>query len=153
MSWHWGFFFLSNFFTCIDHRSRMTQIDSFEFHFYITSIKIKEWENIFSKNRIFRLVDYKKSFWSSVTRCMNDWWSIIIDHQWHHYIIPFCFVNFYFTLLFLPVQLWLFLGNVLILFLVAINEIRYRSLTKTRLFKYTENFTTKKWKLSDEKFW
>ena len=24
---------------------------------------------------------------------------------------------------------------------------------KTRLFKYIENFTTKKWKLSDEKFW
>ena len=29
-------------------------------------------------------------------------------------------------------------------------------ITKTRLFKYIENFTTKKkkkWKLSDEKFW
>ena len=27
-----------------------------------------------------------------------------------------------------------------------------QSITKTRLFKYIENFTTKKWKLSDEKF-
>ena len=26
-------------------------------------------------------------------------------------------------------------------------------ITKTRLFKYTENFTTKKWKFSDKKFW
>ena len=26
-------------------------------------------------------------------------------------------------------------------------------ITKTCLFKYTENFTTKKWKFSDEKFW
>ena len=26
-------------------------------------------------------------------------------------------------------------------------------ITKTRLFKYSENFTTTKWKLSDEKFW
>ena len=26
-------------------------------------------------------------------------------------------------------------------------------ITKTRLFKYIENFTTKKWKFSDEKFW
>ena len=26
-------------------------------------------------------------------------------------------------------------------------------ITKTRLFKYTEFFTTKKWKFSDEKFW
>ena len=26
-------------------------------------------------------------------------------------------------------------------------------ITKTRLFKYTENFTTRKWKFSDEKFW
>ena len=25
------------------------------------------------------------------------------------------------------------------------------SITKTRLFKYTENFTTKKWKFSDKK--
>ena len=27
------------------------------------------------------------------------------------------------------------------------------SITKTCLFKYTENFTTKKWKFSDKKFW
>ena len=26
-------------------------------------------------------------------------------------------------------------------------------ITKTRLFKYTENFSTKKWKISDKKFW
>ena len=26
-------------------------------------------------------------------------------------------------------------------------------ITKTRLFKYTENFTTKKWKFLDKKFW
>ena len=26
-------------------------------------------------------------------------------------------------------------------------------ITKTCLFKYTENFTTKKWKFSDKKFW
>ena len=26
-------------------------------------------------------------------------------------------------------------------------------ITKTRLFNYIENFTTKKWELSDEKFW
>ena len=26
-------------------------------------------------------------------------------------------------------------------------------ITKARLFKYIENFTTKKWKLSSEKFW
>ena len=26
-------------------------------------------------------------------------------------------------------------------------------ITKTRLFKYIENFTTKKWKFSDKKFW
>ena len=26
-------------------------------------------------------------------------------------------------------------------------------ITKTRLFKYIENFTTNKWKLSDEKLW
>ena len=26
-------------------------------------------------------------------------------------------------------------------------------ITKTSLFKYTEIFTTKKWKFSDEKFW
>ena len=30
---------------------------------------------------------------------------------------------------------------------------KYNYITKTRLFKYIENFTTKKWKLSDEKFW
>ena len=30
---------------------------------------------------------------------------------------------------------------------------KFISITKTRLFKYIENFTTKKWKLSDEKFW
>ena len=29
---------LSNFFTFIDHKSRMTQMDSFEFHFYITCL-------------------------------------------------------------------------------------------------------------------
>ena len=34
---------------------------------------------IFSKNRIFQLLDYNKSFWSSVTRGKNDWWSIIIS--------------------------------------------------------------------------
>ena len=28
-----------------------------------------------------------------------------------------------------------------------------RFITKTRLFKYTENLTTKKWKFSDKKFW
>ena len=28
-----------------------------------------------------------------------------------------------------------------------------QGITKTRQFKYIENFTTKKWKLSDEKFW
>ena len=26
-------------------------------------------------------------------------------------------------------------------------------ITKTCLFKYTENFTTKKWKFPDKKFW
>ena len=35
----------------------MTQIDSFEFHFY----KNKKWENIFSKNGIFWLDNYKKN--------------------------------------------------------------------------------------------
>ena len=29
----------------------------------------------------------------------------------------------------------------------------YIRITKTRLFKYIQNFTTKKWKFSDEKFW
>ena len=29
----------------------------------------------------------------------------------------------------------------------------YIYITKTCLFKYTENFTTKKWKFSDKKFW
>ena len=29
---------LSNFITFIDHKSRKTQIDSFEFHFYITCL-------------------------------------------------------------------------------------------------------------------
>ena len=28
-----------------------------------------------------------------------------------------------------------------------------KNITKTRLFKYTLNFTTKKWKFSDKKFW
>ena len=28
-----------------------------------------------------------------------------------------------------------------------------KTITKTCLFKYTENFTTKKWKFSDKKFW
>ena len=27
------------------------------------------------------------------------------------------------------------------------------NITKTRLLKYIENFTTKKWKFSDENFW
>ena len=29
----------------------------------------------------------------------------------------------------------------------------FTHITKTCLFKYTENFTTKKWKFSDKKFW
>ena len=29
----------------------------------------------------------------------------------------------------------------------------FSPITKTRLFKYTENFTTKKWKFLDKKFW
>ena len=29
---------ISNFFTFIDHKSRMTQIDSFEFHSHITCV-------------------------------------------------------------------------------------------------------------------
>ena len=29
----------------------------------------------------------------------------------------------------------------------------YLAITKTGLFKYTENFTTKKWKFSDKNFW
>ena len=28
-----------------------------------------------------------------------------------------------------------------------------QNITKTCLFKYTENFTIKKWKISDKKFW
>ena len=28
-----------------------------------------------------------------------------------------------------------------------------QSITKTSLFKYTENFTSKKWKFSDKKLW
>ena len=32
-------------------------------------------------------------------------------------------------------------------------EIWIRHITKTRLFKYIENFTTKNWKFSDKKFW
>ena len=28
-----------------------------------------------------------------------------------------------------------------------------QTITKTCLFKYTENFTTKKWKFTDKKFW
>ena len=34
-----------------------------------------------------------------------------------------------------------------------INEMYMHHITKTRLFKYNENFTTKKWKFSDKKFW
>ena len=29
----------------------------------------------------------------------------------------------------------------------------YAYITKTRLFKYIENFTTKNWKFSDKKLW
>ena len=29
----------------------------------------------------------------------------------------------------------------------------YNNITKTRLFKYTEHFITKKWRFSDKKFW
>ena len=47
----------------------MTKTDSFEFYFFITCLlKNKKWEKYVSKSRIFRLVDYKKSFRSSVTR-------------------------------------------------------------------------------------
>ena len=28
-----------------------------------------------------------------------------------------------------------------------------QNITKTRIFNYTENFTVKKWKFSDKKFW
>ena len=36
---------------------------------------------------------------------------------------------------------------------VSVILVFFVSITKTRLFKYIENFTTKKWKLSDEKLW
>ena len=72
----------------------MSQIDSFEFHFFYSYLflnnflsKIKREKNMFLKIRISRLVDYKKSFRSSVTRGKNHGWSIIIHHQWQHYII------------------------------------------------------------------
>ena len=32
------------------------------------------------------------------------------------------------------------------------HKVEMSNITKTRLFKYIENFTTKKWKLSDENF-
>ena len=32
-------------------------------------------------------------------------------------------------------------------------EQKYETITKTRLFKYIENFTSKNWKFSDKKFW
>ena len=32
-------------------------------------------------------------------------------------------------------------------------EFFIRNITKAGLFKYTETFTTKKWKFSDKKFW
>ena len=31
--------------------------------------------------------------------------------------------------------------------------IKYQNITKTRLFKYIENFTSKNWKFSDKKIW
>ena len=68
---------LSIFYTFTDHKSRMTQIDSFEFHFLITCYKIKREKNMFLKNRIFWLVYYKAFFQSTVTRGKSDWWFII----------------------------------------------------------------------------
>ena len=38
-------------------------------------------------------------------------------------------------------------------FLMIWLQIAIKPITKTRLFKYTENFTTKKWRFSDKKFW
>ena len=40
---------LSNFFTFIDHKSRMTQIDSLEFHFFITCLEKKVRKKMFLK--------------------------------------------------------------------------------------------------------
>ena len=40
---------LSNFLTFIDHKPRMTEIDNFEFHFYITCLKIKKCGIFFQK--------------------------------------------------------------------------------------------------------
>ena len=77
--------FFSTFFTFNDNKSKMAQIDSLIFHFYNLPIKIKKSEKNISKNRIFRLVDYKISFRSSVTTGKSDCWSIVIDHWRQHY--------------------------------------------------------------------
>ena len=36
---------------------------------------------------------------------------------------------------------------------MSISSLRVHSNTKTRLFKYIENFTSKNWKFSDKKIW
>ena len=63
----------------------MTQTDSFELNSLSLDYESKTWEKYVSKNRIVELVDYKKSFWSSVTRGKSDCWLIIINNQWQHY--------------------------------------------------------------------
>ena len=66
---------LSNLFVFIDHKSRIIKIDSFEFHFFITAYKNKKCEKHVSKNRLFRLVDYKKSsdYQSQETKVTDDY--------------------------------------------------------------------------------
>ena len=48
-------------------------------------------------------------------------------------------------------KITLFLSKTLTLFNFSFESSVYGSITKTRLFKYTENFTTKNWKFSDKK--
>ena len=52
---------------------------------YNLPIKMKREKNRFLQIEVFQFVDYKTSFWSSVTRGKSDWWSVITDRQWQHY--------------------------------------------------------------------
>ena len=59
---------LSNIFTFTGHKFKLTETNMLVFHFCNLPIKIKTEKIYLSKNRFFRLVDYKNSFRSSVTR-------------------------------------------------------------------------------------
>ena len=83
-----------------------------------------------------------------LTHCLMDYWLIFFpDLTWLHSPVN---VTYVLRAPLSPLESFMFLENAMV-HTVGLGETGCRSIMKTRLFKYIENFTTKNWKFSDKK--